>query len=206
MYHTCAEFNNFEAMRYFLTRKEKKYLDPIYIRNKNENSVLHTACHFGHLEIVKLVIVRMFNGFSSTEAFLLAKNLEGGLSCFLVACSKGHFNIVEYFLKDLKMNFFLESVDDNFNNGLHLASEQGHLSIVNILLDSGIDDQAKNKEGSTPLELSCRKGFFEISKLLIRNFKQSSQFSLPSAHSENPLHVACFEGAHEVVRLLLLKG
>lgn len=95
VYHVCAELNNFESLRYMLTRKEKKYLEPVYLRNKNDNTVLHTACTHGHLEIVKLVMVRIYSGFgTSTEAFLLAKNIDG-LSCFQLACVKGHFNIVE---------------------------------------------------------------------------------------------------------------
>ena len=105
------------------------------------------------------------------------------------------------------MNFFLDNLDTNLNTGLHLASEHGHLSIVNILIDCGIDTNSKNKDGSTPLELSCRKGYFEISKMLIVSYSSHfSQYAAPAAQNENPLHVACFEGAHEVVRLLLLKG
>jgi ankyrin repeat protein len=95
VYHVCAEMNHFESLRYLLTRKEKKYLEPIYVRNKDENTVLHTACLHGHLEIVKLVMVRIYSGFgTSTESFLQAKNNDGS-SCFHLACAKGHFNIVE---------------------------------------------------------------------------------------------------------------
>lgn len=107
------------------------------------------------------------------------------------------------------MNFFLEDTDGSGNSGLHLASEYGHLSIVNILIESGIDSNVKNGDGTTPLELSCRKGYFEISKLLIASYSAPfSQYTTRSENekNENPLHVACFEGAHEVVRLLLLKG
>jgi ankyrin repeat protein len=91
----CAEMNHFESLRYLLTRKEKKYLEPVYVRNKDDNTVLHTACVHGHLEIVKLVMVRIYSGFgTSTESFLQAKNNDGS-SCFHLACAKGHFNIVE---------------------------------------------------------------------------------------------------------------
>ena len=128
------------------------------------------------------------------------------LNIFFFSLSK--LNRYRYFLKDLKMSFFLEDADANGNSGLHLASEHGHLSIVSILIECNIDSNLKNGEGTTPLELSCRKGFFEISKLLIQSY--SAPFSQYNARqnekNENPLHVACFEGAHEVVRLLLLKG
>ena len=43
----------------------------------------------------------------------------------------------------------------------------GHSSIVSLLLEYGADANAKNEDNTTALDLSCRKGFFEISKNLI---------------------------------------
>jgi ankyrin repeat protein len=203
IYHMCAIYNHFESLRFLLTRKDVKFLEPLYIKNNNDDNVLHTACNHGHLEIIKLVMNKIYDGFSSTETYLLSKNKDG-FTCFHIACIKGFYNIIEYFLKDLKMTFFLENLDNILNNPLHLASSNGHLSIVNILIEHGVDTSGKNKDGSTPLEISCRKGFFEISKMLIVCYSAGS--SSADNYNEHPLHVACFEGAHEVVRLLLLKG
>lgn len=44
---------------------------------------------------------------------------------------------------------------------------KGHSTIVNLLLEFGSDVEAKNELNLTPLDLSCRQGFFEISKMLI---------------------------------------
>jgi ankyrin repeat protein len=132
---------------------------------------------------------------------------------------KGFFNIVEYFLRDLKMSYFLDQVDNDGNSPLHLAASKGHLSIVECLLDYGCSLSSKNREGITALELSCRKGYFDISKSLIMhysNLKQQSDNDFDSSsksddknaqnNADNPLHIACYEGAYEVVRLLLSKG
>lgn len=82
----------------------------------------------------------------------------------------------------------------------------GHSSIVSLLLEYGADANAKNEDNTTALDLSCRKGFFEISKNLITTSNLTEQEANRDEDGEYPLHVACYEGAQEVVRLLLSKG
>jgi ankyrin repeat protein len=157
IYHACAEHNNFEALRVFLTKKQAKFAEPLYIRNNHEDTVVHTAALHGHLEIIKIVVSKIFDGFSSSlEAYLTALNVNGD-TCFHIACRSGHFNIIEYLLRDLKCSYFLEQIDGDGNTPLHIAAASGQLSIVECLLAHNADLNAKNKESKTPLELSCRK-------------------------------------------------
>lgn len=77
------------------------------------------------------------------------------------------------------------------------------------LIEHGADVNVKNDDDVSPLDLSCRKGYFEISKNIIacQEAAQSNDDDLAlDVSNEHPLHVACFEGAHEVVKLLLLQG
>jgi ankyrin repeat protein len=202
IYHKCAEYNHYESLRFLLTRKGKNFLELIYLKNENDETVLHIAAEHENLEIIKLVLSKLYDGFMSTETFLTSKNKQGK-TFFQIACSKGYHNIVEYFLKDLKMHFFLEHQDNEMNTPLHLASENGHLSIVNILLYYGIELNTKNKNNKSALELSCRRGFFEVSKILISRY---SEIKNEDKMVDDPLLVASHEGAHEVVKLLLMKG
>jgi ankyrin repeat protein len=166
IYHLCAELNSVDVLRYLLSRKDQKYMEPLFIRNNHDESVMHVACKFGHIEIIKLVLSKIYDNFSA-ENYLASKNKEGK-TCFHIACVKGYFNIVEHFLKDLKLGALLESTDNNMNTALHLTAQNGHLSIVSLLLDYGANIYAKNDSNNTALELSCRKGYFEISKMLIK--------------------------------------
>lgn len=100
----------------------------------------------------------------------------------------------------------MDQFDADLNTPLILAAVNGHLSIVDILLEYGADLNAKNKQGSTALELSCRKGFFEISKNLILKYSIMQSGQVETGVTEYPLHIACYEGAYEVVELLLNKG
>ena len=129
IYHICAETNNFEAMRFLLTRKDSKYEQALHVTNHNGEHVIHTACLYGNLEIVRLVLSRL----DSPEAYLAGQNHQG-LTAFHIACTKGHFSIVEFFLKDLKMNFFLDMLDARQNTCLHLACMHNHLSLVSNIL------------------------------------------------------------------------
>ncbi len=104
-------------------------------------------------------------------------------------------------MKEKKLLSFVEFLDNNSNSALHLATLNGHTSIVGLLVDHGAETNLKNDENATPLEMSCRKGFFEISKPLLENYQPTGQND-----DDCPLHTACFEGAHEVVRVLLNKG
>ena len=201
-------------MRFLLTRKNAKFIQALYIKNNQLDHVIHTACTYGHLEIVRLVFTKINEDFHvSTEAFLSQTN-SFGLTCFHIACIKGFFNIVEYFLKDLKMRFFLSQVDTHDKNTcLHLAAANNHLSLVALLLKYGCAEDevrsAKNAVENTALEVSLQRGYFDIVKLLVNATNTSSNgvFSIQEdTRREFPLHAAAYEGSYEVVHLLLEKG
>jgi ankyrin repeat protein len=52
---------------------------------------------------------------------------------------------------------------------LHVASEHGHLPIVDFLLNKGSDLDAKTArgQGEAPLHYACRNGHLHIVKLLL---------------------------------------
>jgi ankyrin repeat protein len=100
---------------------------------------------------------------------------------------------------------FVKQSDNSKNSSLHLASLNGNLSIVNLLLEIGCDPNAKNDENMTPLDLSCRMGNFEISKSLINHSNITDQKNL-NDDGQYLLHLAAMRGENEVIRLLLSKG
>ena len=76
--------------------------------------------------------------------------------------------------------------------------------MVEVLLDSEPDLEARNSENATALEVSCRKRYFDISKVLINSIKTDVPFT--NRDGFHLIHLASQEGAHEVVHLLLTKG
>lgn len=201
VFHLCTEFDNIDTFKHLM---QMGYATPelLYSKNNHDETLLHLACKIGNLEIIKLVLNQLNESNQPMDSYLFAKNRDGQ-TCFHVACVKGYLNIIEYFLKERKLKLFLEDHDNNLNSCLHLATENGHSSVVNLLLDFNVDFMAKNEENITALDLSCRKGFFEISKSIVNYYPF---FNENEKINEFPLHTACYEGAHEVVKLILEKG
>ena len=79
-----------------------------------------------------------------------------------------------------------EQVDNASNTPLHLSVQNGHTSIVNVLLGYTKNMKSKNYDNLTAFELSCRRGHSSISKSIILHAEINE--------SEFPLHTACFEG------------
>lgn len=64
----------------------------------------------------------------------------------------------------------LSSVDDlSGNTALHLCCANGHVGIVNTLLDGGVPVNAKNRSGSTPLHYAALTGQLDVVKILLEN-------------------------------------
>lgn len=60
------------------------------------------------------------------ENYLISKDKDGRNS-FHFACIEGYVNIVTYLIKDLKLNFPTELVDNSDNTPLHFATMNGHI-------------------------------------------------------------------------------
>jgi len=160
--------------------------------------MLHLAAKKGSLEIVYLVYENLKES-SSFESFLFSKNSRGQ-TFFHLACFYGHVGIVEFIINELKMNRLLEQVDNNNNTPVHLATFNGHTMLVSLLLTNTSNLQIKNDENLSAYDLSCRRGFSQISKNIINH---SAQDSDKRGSNEFPLHVACMENSVDIVELLL---
>lgn len=206
IYHLCIKYSDNKSLQMLLGKKEKKYQEPLFIKSKKNETPIHLACQLGNLEAVKLLMNKLNSDLiQSVDLFLKEKN-KNGSTCFHLASMNGHFNIVDYFLNELKINklLLLETADNYLNTPLLVSALNGHERIVELLLDNGANLNAENKEKSTALEISCFKGYFEMSKLIISRMNSTIDDNLSSQN--NLIHLASNSGASEVVRLLLSKG
>lgn len=83
---------------------------------------------------------------------------------------------------------------------LMLASQYGHLNIVNLLLDKGAVIQSKDFRGPTALHLAALMGQTEIVRVLLQ---RGAKVGCLSPEALTPLHFAAMGGQAEVVGVLL---
>jgi len=58
------------------------------------------------------------------------------------------------------------SDDQNGNTAIHIAAQNGHLTVVEFIISAGADVNIANKTGATALHMSQEYGFFWVSKAL----------------------------------------
>lgn len=84
---------------------------------------------------------------------------------------------------------YLAETDDEGNGALHIIAKVGHYKyppsgIPKLLIDSGIDVNAKNSNGATALEISLLTGW---QKVCVESFIQMTARALTSCRSSTPI-------------------
>lgn len=94
-----------------------------------------------------------------------------------------------------------ETIDIRGRTTLHWAAENGHVKLVELLLDKGADSAAQSIDGSTPLH----KAIFDepILRMLLES---GADITARSAEGLTPLHTAVYAGNEQIVKLLLERG
>lgn len=141
---------------------------------------LYTACSKGHIEIVKIFLgledisfstafkLACQNGHVRIMELLWNQRVNDCKSCclqeiFMEMCANGAHVAVESFL-----TLVSDSCDMDYNGGLTRACRNGHLSIVELLIDQETAVNVNACKG-LPLAKACKYGHIEIVKLLLAN-------------------------------------
>ncbi|WP_265028006.1 ankyrin repeat domain-containing protein [Wolbachia endosymbiont (group A) of Calamotropha paludella] len=141
-------------------------------QDKDNKKPLHLAVDANRLSVVKLLLdrgasVNVTDMNSQTPLGLATKGnmieilkkaeLDQGL---LINARGGNLDKV----KDLIAQG--ANLETNDNTALHNACSNGHLKVVEYLIDKGASLKAKNKDGKIPLELAEQKGYTDIVEIL----------------------------------------
>ena len=132
----------------------------------------------------------------------LAMWKASGKNSFLTACEKGDRRSLEILLKFSPNRE--ELIDNSKRWGtrspLHIASEQGNIDIVGLLIDSKATVNIARKDGGTPLYIASREGKTDTARLLIE-----SKAAVDKSREDgiSPLWVASYNGNTDTARLLI---
>lgn len=94
----------------------------------------------------------------------------------------------------------LNTVDEDNNTPLHVASEQGHTKVVRILLQHGSDATQKNRLFLTPVACAAISGHYDVIGLLLENGAEIDPIDRNSVRGRNDLiktqeHLILFSSA-----------
>ena len=153
------------------------------------HSPLHFACRSGSLDIVKLLV--------RAGAGVRVMDYEGH-TCLTIAASCGHTETVRYLvgLKEVEVDY----ADDEDGTALHLAADNNHADVVQVLIDAGADIEVKDDRGRSPLLWSCSSGSLAVAKLLVR---AGAGFGVTDNYGDTCLTIAAYRGHTETVRYLV---
>lgn len=157
--------------------------------NSSSATAFYLACKSGHLEIAKLL---QQNGAHIGKT-------STGLSPLRVSCVNGRTSIAKFLIEKLDAKN-LNEPDRNGRSALCLAVEAGHLEIVKMLIDKGV-----NKDQDLLL-LACENRRAEIAEWFLENGHYKDQVNEDNAKGETPLILACKADLKNLVSLLLSYG
>ena len=91
----------------------------------------------------------------------------------------------------------------NESGPIHAASLQGHIEIVQFLVQNGANIEALGTWDETPLHLAAENGHLETAKFLIQN---GANVDAIMGWKRTPLHFAAENGHQETVKFLIQNG
>jgi len=99
----------------------------------------------------------------------------------------------------------MDAQDKSGARPLHMAAAKGHADLVTWLIKFGVDVEAADEDGWTPLHFACIK---PESYMAAENLVSQGQapHSPADKRGDTPLHVACSHAAGEAARMLMRMG
>src|SRR3990167_10232754 len=88
----------------------------------------------------------------------------------------------------------------NGNTALHVAVEEGNMPLVEYLVTTGADLEAKNKDGDTALTLASYEGHESIVKFLI---EKKANLEAKGKNGNTPLSLSSLKGHESIVKFLI---
>jgi ankyrin repeat protein len=99
-----------------------------------------------------------------------------------------------------------EHINAGSNDGfapIHAAARGGHVDILALLLEHGVDVDSRNVYDQTPLSWAAVRGEVNVGRYLL---DCGADINAPNDYDATPLYLAAYHGRFEFVRMLLERG
>jgi ankyrin repeat protein len=151
-FHIAALTGNLNSLQKLLTQA---YL-PIDCRDKDNSTALLLSCARGYYSCAEYLL---YNGANPN-----ARRTTGASSLYFAAFYH-HTHIVELLINKYKAIIDLSTFDGS--TALHVACERGFTDIVQLLINSQVNINAKMNDGTTAIMLACQNGHLSVVQMLI---------------------------------------
>ena len=189
-------------------------------------TALHYSCRYGHVYIVKILVMKKANFNARTDSGdtpltlaainkhdnvvhalskynceVYAKDKDAYTALLHSSCERGYRRIVKTLLNERRSNINLNARTDSGDTPLTLAAINKHDDLVHALSDYNCEVYAKDKETCTALlHLSCRRGYVYIVKTLFKTHKVDVNVRTDSG--DTPLTLAARHKHDNIVHVL----
>ena len=163
--------------------------------DEDGNQPLHYSCQKAHTETVKWML--------SHGADTNAVNKHGQTP--LHTAAGGEKDCPELCEILLKHDAEINAVDEDGNQPLHFACQKAHTETVKWMMSLGMDANAVNKHGQTPLHTAAggEKDYPELCEILL---KHDAEINAVDEDGNQPLHFACQKAHTETVKWMMSLG
>jgi len=158
----CHSREKVEIARYLLKREANPNL-----KNTYEQTPLALACSTGNLELVKL----LFEHGAKCDP---QEDADKPNNLLRIACDapreRGNFEIIKFLVEEKGYDITQKTKDEETMLHFYMfrtPSKEIKISHIRYFLENGIDVNAKNNFGNTPLHWACTKRNFELIKFLV---------------------------------------
>ncbi|XP_050423467.1 death-associated protein kinase 1-like [Adelges cooleyi] len=125
-------------------------------QNYNGDTALHIACRYGFLKCVAKLVENHIMTIEITN-----HNLDTPLS---VAISEKHEEVALYLLNKIPGN--IDTFNNDGNAAIHIAAQEGLLSVVEAIVNLGYSSEYPNGRGLYPLHIATKNGHIDIIRYL----------------------------------------
>ncbi|EPE24664.1 Ankyrin repeat-containing protein [Glarea lozoyensis ATCC 20868] len=200
--HVAVQYRHLEVAKTLLrlqsVRPQAETIDDTGVASvmlqlgRNGNSILHSACLGGDLEIVRWVM--------ATEPHLeVTKRNRFEETPLHLAAAFGHTEVVE-FLQSIDAD--VQAMNTDGNSPLELASRGGHMSVLTLLLET-----TQPKTANAAFRFAAKHGDLLMIKSLLAAERVTQDNTLPLADNRgHALYLAASHGHANVVEYLLKSG
>lgn len=170
----------------------------VNLTDGNGNMALHYSVSHSNFPVVKLLLD---TGLCETDNVNKAGYTPVMLAALTAADSPDDLEVAEQLLKMGDVNARSRQAGQT---ALMLAVSHGRVAMVKLLLSSGADVNAQDREGSTALMCACEHGHTHITRLLLET--QQCDMSLTDKNGHTALAVAEGASHQDIVDLLKSNG